>query len=170
LVFGRWQLSPWRTAFGRLPATTSCRGMVMPILDRFEQKIERVPESGCWVWTSATCQKGYGLFWFDGKPRKAHRVAYELYVGEITPGLVIDHVCRVRCCVNPDHLRVVTFRENTFAPNSQAPAKKNAEKTACPKCSGPYSLNKRGGRICKSCLSDYFRARQEAKRRRRVAA
>lgn len=48
----------------------------------------------------------------DGKPRRAHRVAYELLVGPIPEGLVLDHLCRVRHCVNPDHLEPVTKREN----------------------------------------------------------
>lgn len=142
----------------------------MSILDRFEQKVERIPESGCWVWTSATCSKGYGLFWFDGKPRKAHRVAYELHVGQIPEKMVIDHMCRERSCVNPAHLRAVTSWENTHAANSVAPAKKNSDKSACPRCGGEYSLNKRGGRICRPCLAKYYKARKASKKTKELAS
>jgi hypothetical protein len=138
----------------------------MSILGRFEQKVERSAESDCWLWKSAKCQKGYGLFWFDGRPRKAHRMSYELYVGQIPEGMVIDHLCCVRDCVNPKHLRVTTSRENTLAPHSVAPAKQNAEKKACPKCGGEFSFNNRGGRICRPCLSKYFRQRYLARNQR----
>lgn len=136
----------------------------MSLVPRFAEKFIPVTESGCWLWTGYTCNKGYGIFWFDGGPRKAHRVAYEIHRGEIAEGMVIDHICRVRSCVNPDHMRVVTARENTFAGGSLAPAKKNAEKTCCPKCDGPFSKNSRGARICRPCLQKYFAARVQKRK------
>ncbi|MGA4541309.1 HNH endonuclease signature motif containing protein [Uniformispora flossi] len=69
-------------------------------------------KDGHWLWTGSTNRKGYGRFWFQGRSEEAHRVAYELFVGPIPDGLQIDHVCRVRPCVNPEHLEPVTHEEN----------------------------------------------------------
>lgn len=77
---------------------------------RFWAKVEKTDT--CWLWTAALV-KGYGRFYdTDMRPVGAHRWAYELLVGPIPEGLTIDHLCRVRRCVNPDHLEVVTQREN----------------------------------------------------------
>lgn len=65
----------------------------------------------CWFWTAATCY-GYGLFKVDGRLWKAHRVAYELWNGEIPAGLCIRHKCDVRSCVNPEHLETGTPQDN----------------------------------------------------------
>jgi len=67
---------------------------------------------GCWLWTGGKTGNGYGQFWMDGKKTLAHRVSYTLMAGPIGDGLTIDHLCRVRECVNPSHLEVVTLREN----------------------------------------------------------
>lgn len=64
-------------------------------------------EDGCWLWTSVT-HKGYGKFSFHGRTQLAHRLAYQHLVGDIPDGLHLDHLCRVRNCVNPDHLDPVT--------------------------------------------------------------
>ena len=72
----------------------------------------RVDESGCWLWQSATDHDGYALVHVDGVQQLAHRVAYVLAVGAIPDGLVLDHTCRQRSCVNPFHLEPVTQLEN----------------------------------------------------------
>ncbi|MFC8095360.1 HNH endonuclease signature motif containing protein [Streptomyces sp. NPDC057301] len=79
--------------------------------DRFLAKI-RDTEGGCWEWTGARTSKGYGSFWLDGRMQYAHRVAYESMRTPIPDGLVIDHLCRNRACVNPGHLEPVTNRTN----------------------------------------------------------
>ncbi len=68
----------------------------------------------CWVWQRFKDRGGYGRKWIGvGRPEAlAHRVYYELYVGPIPEGLQIDHLCRVRACVNPEHMEPVTFAEN----------------------------------------------------------
>lgn len=82
---------------------------------RFEAKY-RIDESGCWIWTAARKDNGYGVFCLshEGRSRQyhAHRVSYTLHVGPIPEGLHIDHLCRVTACVNPDHLEPVTNAEN----------------------------------------------------------
>lgn len=67
----------------------------------------------CWTWTGYTeAKSGYGRLSFGGARSYAHRVAYELAVGPIPEGLDLDHLCRVRNCVNPTHLEPVTRGEN----------------------------------------------------------
>lgn len=69
---------------------------------------------GCWTWTAATDRDGYGKFTdhSNGRRMHAHRFAYELLVGEVPEGLELDHLCRNRACVRPDHLEPVTHLEN----------------------------------------------------------
>jgi HNH endonuclease len=79
---------------------------------RFWELVSPEPTSGCWLWTGKTWN-GYGKFIVGGRTMAAHRYAYELFSGPIPDGLELDHVCRVRSCVNPAHLEACTHRENT---------------------------------------------------------
>ena len=80
---------------------------------RFWSKADRTDPSGCWLWTAAVDeQTGYGRLGIGTRSVAAHRIAFELFVGPIPDGMVIDHLCRVRRCVNPDHLEAVSQREN----------------------------------------------------------
>lgn len=67
---------------------------------------------GCWLWAGSKMGKGYGKFVAAGKQSSAHRFSYELHKKKIAPGMQLDHLCRVKLCVNPDHLEEVTNREN----------------------------------------------------------
>lgn len=79
--------------------------------ERFATKYTVVGD--CWIWTAARSGTDYGFFYAEpGRSRRAHRFAYEEFVGEIPDGMQIDHLCRNRLCVNPDHLEVVDNREN----------------------------------------------------------
>lgn len=79
--------------------------------ERFWSKVS-FSAGGCWEWTGGQVS-GYGNFWLGGRTWiRAHRYAYEFCVGEIPNGLQLDHLCRNRVCVNPDHLEPVTQREN----------------------------------------------------------
>lgn len=73
-----------------------------------------IEPGGCWTWQRHVQRNGYGTAWFNGRTRLAHRVAYEVLVGPIPDGLTIDHLCRVKSCVNPAHLEPVTNRENNL--------------------------------------------------------
>lgn len=72
------------------------------------------PNTGCQLWLGAASKQGYGSVCFRGRSASAHRTSYELAKGPIPKGLVIDHLCRVPACVNPDHLEAVTNLENTL--------------------------------------------------------
>jgi hypothetical protein len=74
--------------------------------ERFDASIEFTET--CWLWQRSRTQNGYGLFSVHGKRCLAHRWLYEQTIGPIPEGLEIDHLCRVRHCVNPDHLEAVT--------------------------------------------------------------
>lgn len=76
----------------------------------FWSRVDRTP--ACWLWTGSL-QEGYGrLKLVGGKVARAHRVSYELENGPIAEGMVIDHLCRNRACVNPSHLEAVSDRVN----------------------------------------------------------
>lgn len=67
----------------------------------------------CWLWRGKLTDKGYATTSFNGRSTGAHRKAYTLLMGPIPEGLTLDHLCRIRHCVNPDHLEPVTQQENT---------------------------------------------------------
>lgn len=85
----------------------------MSALLRFIPKLQIDQETGCWIWIGARNAKGYGRFGLNGRNRLAYAVAYELIVGPIpNDGLVFDHLCENKSCVNPQHLQRVTNGEN----------------------------------------------------------
>lgn len=99
-----------------------------PTMDRFQRKFE-VDDNGCWTWLGFIRPCGYGTFKHKGITWMAHRFAYEALVAPIPFGMQLDHLCRVRHCVNPEHLEPVTPRENTMRSTSFAAV--NAEKDSC---------------------------------------
>lgn len=83
---------------------------LLPVKAR--QKIFPEPMTGCWLWGGSINSKGYGRWKDRVKFHMAHRFVYETIIGQIPDGLQLDHLCRVRCCVNPSHLEPVTVTEN----------------------------------------------------------
>lgn len=82
------------------------------MIDTFMDKIIPIPESGCWAWLGPVNNDGYGALYSNRKTHMAHRFFYEQIKGNIPKNMVLDHKCRVRSCVNPDHLEPVTLKEN----------------------------------------------------------
>jgi hypothetical protein len=98
--------------------------------ERFLAKIAVNPMTGCWLWTARIDASGYGrLNRGPGVSPMAHRFAYEEFVGPIPGGMQLDHLCRTRRCVNPEHLEPVTNRQNALRGESFAAV--NASKTKC---------------------------------------
>ncbi len=116
----------------------------------------------CVLWEGCVGVSGYGRKWRGGRDDYAHRAAYEEARGPIPPGLTIDHLCRVKLCVNPDHLEVVTSRENIRRAAVQdgkrvCPHGENTERAIRSHRKGPGN--------CKRCKTEY---NQEFRRRRRL--
>lgn len=124
-----------------------------------------VSDSGCWLW-SGRLVHGYGQVAVGQTTKRAHRYVYEALLGPIPDGLTLDHLCRVRNCVNPDHLEPVTQRENLMR-SELTIAARNAAKSHC--VHGHSLADARiydNKRECRTCE----RLRQERKRRARGAA
>lgn len=105
--------------------------------------------SECWVWSGARNDAGYGQIWKDGRVLYAHRVIYSAVIGEIPEGLQIDHLCRNRACVRPDHMEMVTPRENTL--RGQAPSAQAARLVNCVKGHDAWRATPSGKRECTVC-------------------
>src|SRR5262245_13998742 len=111
--------------------------------ERFWRHVEKRPD-GCWVWTAALFTSGYGAFFLRGSTRRAHRVLYVWTHGEHDQE-VLDHVCENRACVNPDHLRPVSQRENTLI--GDGPTARNYQKEKTDKGEEYDRIDSRGWRF-----------------------
>lgn len=84
-------------------------------MEKLKQKVQSniaIDENGCWNWQRSLGTGGYGVSCLNSKRIYAHRLSYRAFKGEIPKGLCIDHLCRNRKCVNPDHLEAVTQKVN----------------------------------------------------------
>ena len=120
---------------------------------RFWSKVEKT--DGCWIWKGCNRGDGYGAFSIRGRGILPHRFGYELSKGEIPKGLQIDHLCRNRLCVNPEHLEAVSQKENILRGDSAIT--RNRLKTHCPRGHPLIAGNldnyeaKKGYRYCLIC-------------------
>lgn len=129
------------------------------MLEKVLTKHRKDAVTGCWLWTDALNTNGYGVVWDPAKQKqsKAHRVAYEELVGAIPDELPIDHLCRNRACINPEHLQPVTLGENVR--RGVSPPAQRARQTHCKnghELSG-YNLRvdpKTGYRQCSICVRE----------------
>ncbi len=142
-------------------------GNYLPVEPRIHEYSE-TDENGCWVWTAAkTAEDGYGKLSVEGTLTPAHRASYEVFVGPIPDGLDIDHLCRNRSCVNPEHLEPVTRRENLL--RGQTLAAENAARTHCKRghefTDENTRIDSQGGRRCITCVRAYERRRSRRRRR-----
>jgi len=136
----------------------------VPIQERFWAKVDK--SGDCWLWTAMKSSSGYGKFDVGGRIVGAHRFAYELLLGPIPDALELDHLCRVRNCVNPKHLEPVTHSVNTLRGMSSAAI--NARKTECKHGHAFTSENiiwrSSGSRECRTCKLAWTQRRSERRR------
>lgn len=138
-----------------------------PAEERFEAKTQRTDT--CWLW-SGRLKDGYGQLSVNGRTTGAHRFAYERFVGPIPEGLVIDHLCRVRNCVNPGHMEPVTLAENIRRGET---GKYLKDRTHCPRgheyTEANTYITKPGTRGCRACAREKSRERYTPHPRVKVA-
>lgn len=125
---------------------------------RFWEKVSPEPNSGCWLWEGALSAGSYGSLLRHGRMEKAHRVAYEMFVGTIPFGMDLDHLCRNRICCNPAHLEPVTRSENL----RRSPLMdRNSQKTHCKRGHAFTADNTihrpQGWRSCRTCMQQHMR-------------
>lgn len=126
----------------------------IPVGERIYRFFEET--HGCWEWQGYLDRDGYGQIWINDTQTnaRAHRVVYEVLIGHIPKGMVLDHICEVRRCVNPSHLVVTTVRENTLR-SVVAPSAINARKTHCKRNHEFTTVNtylhRRGARVERHC-------------------
>jgi hypothetical protein len=135
------------------------------VADRFWSKVDKTET--CWLWTASIDGDGYGWFRLYGRLERSHRIAYELLIGPIPDGLQLDHLCRNRGCVNPDHLEPVPLIENVM--RGEGPMAVNARKTHCIHghefTDANTDRSERGHRRCVTCRRERDRKRRNDRKR-----
>lgn len=159
-------MNPVAEAMERLLGLSIPKEM-LPGLGRIMAQIT-FSESGCWTLPPTKGRKGYSVVKFRGKTMAAHRMFYQIAVGPIPDGLVLDHLCMVKNCCNPSHLEPVTSKENT----RRAPTH-NANKKACKRghpLEGTNLFVDSGGfRQCRTCVREAGRLNMSKYRQLRRA-
>jgi len=138
------------------PLTTWQEQNTPTALPRHVRRNIEAGDNGCWLWTRSRSKDGYGWASLDNKTWQAHRLVYVLLRGTPAPELVLDHLCRVRHCVNPGHLQPVTPRQNL---------ERGETTTSATKCDNGHPLTQlKAQRRCVTCRAEYDEKQREAKR------
>ena len=130
--------------------------MYLDPMQRFFSKVNLV--DSCWAWTDHLAY-GYGVFSIRGTVWKAHRFSYLIFNGPLASNLELDHLCRNRACVNPDHLEQVTRRVNFE--RGIHPATTRIKKTHCSEghaLTGGNRIDRGGSARCRVCFKSYQRS------------
>jgi len=135
-------------------------------IERFWSKVDKTDY--CWIWKSGVFKTGYGEFSLNNKPFLAHRISYQILVGDIPKAKELHHICNNRLCVNINHLQVVTRQEHVSKTDHSNNGDNSRVKTHCPKGHPLSSDNLRkyalriGKRSCKTCFNEQNRKYQES--------
>lgn len=149
--------------------TLTIKPLTITDIEKFARQFT-IQTSGCWAWGRAINRKGYGIFFLHGRTYRAHRVGYAIKHNGLNSSLVIDHLCRNTACVNPNHLELVTNRENVMRGNlPKISSARLLQRTHC-KSGHEFTVintnhtaykKKAGGtgamRRCKTCVASYNR-------------
>lgn len=124
---------------------------------RFLEKVDK--QKKCWLFLGYVAKNGYGHFYSNGKTGLAHRFSYELHKGKIPEKLVVDHLCKVRSCVNPEHMEIVTLKENSLRGTT---SQNNLKKTECIRghifsIENTYIHKTTNERVCRKCKAMHQR-------------
>ncbi len=132
--------------------------------ERFWSFVQK--SDSCWLWIGRKTHNGYGQYGL----KYVHRISYELVHGPIPEGLTIDHLCRVRNCINPSHMEPISMRDNIL--RGTAPTAVNAKKTHCIH-GHPFSKentlirkDRPGTRTCLECFREFQRIAARGRYRR----
>lgn len=121
-------------------------------MEKYQDKVNKTPD--CHIWIGSINPYGYGIIFINGKHKQAHRIAFEARYGIIPKGMVINHLCRVRNCVNPDHLEIATHKTNILS--GLSPSAINSLKTHCSNghefTEENTKITSRGWRECRACV------------------
>lgn len=123
---------------------------------RLFAKIKIDKKTGCWLWNGGKDQSGYGQGFIKGKRERVHRIMYAAFKEPIQRHIgdkkgkakQLDHLCRIRHCCNPDHLELVSLRENIH--RGISPVAINAKKQVC-KFGHKFNIAPSGRRVCRTC-------------------
>lgn len=116
--------------------------------DRIEERTQYEPNTGCWLWTGATDNHGYGVVRVNKSVYKIHVEMWTTRNGPVPDGKILDHKCRVPLCINPEHLEPVTIAENVLRGNG--PTAINKRKSVCIR-GHQFDRIYKGYRRCKQC-------------------
>jgi|NitcycUWRG01K112_1040325.scaffolds.fasta_scaffold00048_2 HNH endonuclease len=135
--------------------------------ERFWAKVDA--SGDCWEWTAAL-DRGYGIFNTDSRTEYAHRYSWETLVGVIPINKHLDHLCRNKRCVNPDHLEPVTNQENTKRGAAASVQRNRARRQTHCKMNHEFTeknthINTNGARICRECHRNRTRAFRDKRRK-----